>query len=103
MNFKTFIAIKTDKMHELSLSAYGILATMLNIPEADYKTFDELKNHYFPNDSETELKNGIDELKKQGYILEIENEIFTVNKSMLPNMKVISLKNKGGLSNNGCF
>ena len=71
----------------LSLPAYAILDNMLNFPEMDYRTFDEMCS-FFPQDKPSTVRNALTELKNEKYIIIINGSIYAVNKLRIPNMKL---------------
>ena len=74
----------------LSMPAKGVLGTMLNYPESDYHTAHELCS-YFKSDSLNFIQAALDELVKAGYVLQLENGAYAVNKLKIPQMKVRTL------------
>ncbi len=71
----------------LSLPAYAILDNMLNFPEMDYRTFDEMCS-FFPKDKPSSVRNALTELKNEKYIIIINGSTYAVNKLRIPNMKL---------------
>ena len=70
----------------LSLSARGILTTMLNVPECDYCSLGTLAMNFETN-SLQEIKTALKELCNLGYVICIANSLFAVNKMMIPAMQ----------------
>jgi len=71
----------------LSSPARGVLGTMLNVPESDYRTAHELCS-YFKSDSLNFIQAALDELKEKEYVVRLENGVYAVNKMKIPQMKV---------------
>ena len=65
---------------ELNLNEIGLLSTMLNIPEYDYVTIDELCN--MSSDSNQDIIQTLEKLQTKNYIIKI-NDIYAVNKHKL--------------------
>lgn len=76
--------VPTDRT--LSFSAVGVLSTMLNLPECDYKTENDLLQ--FTGDTDVETKNALEELLEHGYIDVIDGK-FAINKFRIPEMKLV--------------
>ena len=72
----------------LSLDAKGVLGTMLNYPESDYHTANELCG-YFQEDSLNSIQRSLDELMKAHYVIKLPNGAYAVNKLKIPQMKII--------------
>ena len=72
----------------LSLDAKGVLGTMLNDPESDYHTANELCR-YFQADSLNSIQKSLDELVKAHYIIKLSDGTYAVNKLKIPQMKII--------------
>lgn len=51
----------------LTLPAYAILDNMLNVPERDYRTFEEMCS-FFPKDEPSTVRNALTELKDEKYV-----------------------------------
>lgn len=83
------LILPTD--NSLSLAANGLLTAMVNCPEKDYSTIDEL--YESSNDDFDTIETAIYELVNAGYVLCIGNR-FAVNKIRMPEMKVISSAKK---------
>lgn len=73
---------------ELSLDALGLLGTMLNNPEDDYCTDEELQIA-IPANSLLTIRNALKELISKEYVLQVGGNLYAVNKFNIPNMKVI--------------
>lgn len=71
----------------LTLPAYAILDNMLNIPERDYRTFEEMCS-FFPKDLPTTVRTALNELKNENYIIIIHGDTFAVNKQRITEMKL---------------
>ena len=71
----------------LSLPAYAILDNMLNFPEMDYRTFEEMCS-FFPQDKPSTVRNALTELKNEKYIIIINGSTYAVNKLRIPNMRL---------------
>lgn len=72
----------------LSLSARGVLTTMLNVPECDYCSLAKLAMS-FESDSLREIKNAVKELCDLGYVICISEQVYAVNKKLIPAMQQI--------------
>ena len=78
---------KSDSIENmnLSLEALGVLSTMINVPEYDYCTFDELcKTNDV--DTPTTVRKAINELLSRKYLIKttkLNNEVYSVNKAAL--------------------
>ena len=70
----------------LSLSARGILTTMLNVPECDYCSLGTLAMNFETN-SLQEIKTALKELCNLGYVICIANSVLAVKKMMIPALK----------------
>lgn len=73
---------------KLSLSALGVLGTMLNDPESDYCTIDKLCT-IIPKSKRSEIKKAVDELLENNYLIEISDNRVAVNKQIIVNMKIM--------------
>ncbi|MCD7740672.1 MAG: hypothetical protein LUI06_01830 [Ruminococcus sp.] len=76
---------------KLSMTERGVLATLINDPECDYVTVNELSS-VFPKDSFNCIHSALDELVRKGYVLELRKKhevLYAVNKIKIPQMKVI--------------
>lgn len=73
--------------NNLSCEAAGVLSKMLNLPESDYHTAEELCS-FFENDSLKTIKTALNELLKAEYLVCI-GEIYAVNKHKIAMMKLI--------------
>lgn len=71
----------------LNLPAYAILDNMLNVPERDYRTFEEMCS-FFPKDETSTARNALTELKDEKYVIIIHGNTYAVNKLRIPNMKL---------------
>ena len=79
-----FIALKPEKISELSLEAYGVLSMMVNDPQCDFITLQELCE-LSPKDSKSTLKSILEEL-----VFETVDNKFMVNKEkMIMNMTYV--------------
>lgn len=74
--------------NSLSFEARGMLGTMLNNPESDYRTAEELCC-FFEKDSLRTIRETLDELVKHKYVIQLANKSYAVNKMMIPNMKSV--------------
>ncbi len=72
----------------LSLKAIGILSTMLNVPENDYCTEEEL-HAAISADSLAEIRSALTELVENKYLFQLHGHIYAVNKRKIPQMKII--------------
>ncbi len=70
----------------LSLSARGVLTTMLNVPECDYCSLGKLAMS-FESDSLREIKAALDELCNLNYVICITDSVYAVNKKLIPAMQ----------------
>ncbi len=86
MNRLNLLTPATDA--NLSLDAIGLLGTMMNVPECDYLTENQIRD-YFKNDSFVAVKNALSELLNTGYLHCIDGKIFAVNKLKIVQMKLI--------------
>lgn len=69
----------------LTLPAYAILDNMLNVPERDYRTFEEMCS-FFPKDEPSTVRNALAELKDEKYVIIIHGNTYAVNK-----LRILSL------------
>lgn len=83
------LILSTD--NSLSLTAVGLLTAMVNCPEKDYGTLDELYEN--SNDDFDTIETAVYELVDTEYLLCIGNK-FAVNKTRIPEMKIISSAEK---------
>lgn len=83
------LILSTD--NNLSLAAGGLLTAMVNCPEKDYSTIDEL--YESSNDDFDTIETAVYELVDAEYLICIGNK-FAVNKSRIPEMRVISSAEK---------
>ena len=63
-------------------------STMLNLPESDYHTAEELCQ-FFESDSLQTIRKALSELTDAGYLLCMNNKTYAVNKLRIAGMKVI--------------
>lgn len=84
MSTRTTIAPNDNS---LSCEATGILSKMLNLPESDYLTAEELCP-FFENDSLKTIRTALNELTDAGYLLRIGNT-YAVNKLRITQMKLV--------------
>jgi hypothetical protein len=77
----------TPNDYTLSFEATGVLATMLNLPESDYHTAEELCA-FFENDSPKAIYKALNELTDAGYLLQV-GRTYAVNKLKITGMKII--------------
>lgn len=73
--------------NSLSCEATGVLSKMLNLPESDYLTAEELCP-LFENDSLKTIRAALHELTDAGYLLRI-GKTYAVNKLRIPQMKLV--------------
>ena len=73
--------------NSLSCEATGVLSKMLNLPESDYLTAEELCP-LFENDSLKTIRAALHELTDAGYLLCI-GKTYAVNKLRIPQMKLV--------------
>ena len=78
----------TPDDNKISLEAKGVLSTMLNLPESDYHTAEELCQ-FFESDSLQTIRKALCELTDAGYLLCMNNKTYAVNKLRIAGMKVI--------------
>lgn len=83
------LILSTD--NSLSLAAVGLLTAMVNYPEKDYSTLDEL--YESSNDDFDTIETAVNELVDKKYLLCIGDR-FAVNKTRIPEMKIISSTEK---------
>ncbi len=69
----------------LEKTAYGILSTMLNVPEFDNVSIEKLMEG--SPDTEETIKKALSELIEKNYILETADRKFAVNKEKIFEMK----------------
>ncbi len=79
----TIIRVPTDQ--ELSLEAVGVLSAMVNLPEGDYRTAEELCL-LFRNDPLKSIHHALNELVEKGYVLCL-GKTYAVSKLKLIGMK----------------
>jgi len=72
--------------NKLSCEATAILLRMLNFPDTDYHTAEELCP-FFENDSLKTIRNALNELYDAGYLWRI-GETYMVNKFRITQMKL---------------
>lgn len=63
----------TPDDNKISLEAKGVLSTMLNLPESDYHTAEELCQ-FFESDSLQTIRKALSELTDAGYLLCMNNK-----------------------------
>ena len=73
--------LQMDK--DLTLEEMGVVATMINLPVADYATAENLAA--LSTDSVDKINSILDSLVKKGYVL-IINDKYAVNKEKIPQM-----------------
>lgn len=84
-----FIALKPEKISKLSLEAYGVLSMMVNDPQCDFITLQELCE-LSPKDSKSILKSILEELVNKNWVFETVDNKFMVNKEkMIMNMTYV--------------
>ena len=83
MSEHSTITMSDDK---LSCEATAILLRMLNFPDTDYHTAEELCP-FFENDSLRTIRNALNELYDAGYLWRI-GETYMVNKFRITQMKL---------------
>ena len=71
----------------LTLPAYAILDNMLNVPERDYRTFEEMCS-FFPKDTPATVRDALSERRKEKFVIIIHGDTYAVNKLRIPNMKL---------------
>lgn len=93
MNITSRIICPDFEKHfpRLSLSALGVLGQMINVPELDYCTFNKLCQSN-PADNPDEIKEAVNELHKEGFIIFVDENILAVNKHIITQMKERSLR-----------
>ena len=67
----------TPDDNKISLEAKGVLSTMLNLPESDYHTAEELCQ-FFESDSLQTIRKALSELTDAGYLLCMNNKTWTI-------------------------
>lgn len=73
----------------LSITAMGVLSKMLNLPELDYHTAEELFPH-FEQDTPKSVRQALRELTAAEYLLFFPAaKTYAVNKMKIPQMKVV--------------
>ena len=65
----------------------GLCDPRLNVPERDYRTFEEMCS-FFPKDEPSTARNALTELKDEKYVIIIHGNTYAVNKLRIPNMKL---------------
>ncbi|MCR5121188.1 MAG: hypothetical protein K6B74_02070 [Ruminococcus sp.] len=60
---------------------------MLNVPERDYRTFEEMCC-FFPKDTPATVRDALSELRKEKFVIIIHGDTYAVNKLRIPNMKL---------------
>ncbi len=80
---KTNQMLLPDPFCDLSLEERGVLATMINRPDADYVTAEKLTT--FSRDGIQTVQAALDGLVAKGYLLQ-DGQIYIVNKLRLPDM-----------------
>jgi hypothetical protein len=75
----------TPNDYTLSFEATGVLATMLNLPESDYHTAEELCA-FFENDSPKAICKALNELTDADYLLQV-GRTYAVNKLKITGMQ----------------
>lgn len=82
------IALKIENLSTLSLSAYGVLAQMVNLPDCDYTTAVDLKK-YSEKDTVNSIENALNELVNKNYVTIVDGR-YAVNKiALVECMKVV--------------
>lgn len=74
--------------NSLSPEARGILSTMLNLPESDYHTAEELCV-FFESDSLKTIRTALSELTEAGYLHCMNGTTYAVNKLKIPQMNIV--------------
>lgn len=72
--------VPNDK--NLSLDAYGLLSTMLNVPERDYLKVEELCV-FFEGDSLKTIRTALTELENKGYVICVNGKYAVKKQSIL--------------------
>ncbi|MGN0593989.1 MAG: hypothetical protein ACI4I6_02415 [Hominimerdicola sp.] len=79
-----FIAVKFENLNDLSLDAQGILVTMVNNPNYDYVTAEELYSSH--SDSKEVFDTAIAELLQKNYLFKDNiSQKLAVNKAKMIN------------------
>lgn len=68
---------------DLSLEEFGVMATMIGLPTADYVTAEELTN--FSTDGIDTINNILESLVAKGYVLKLSDR-YAVNKEVIPQL-----------------
>lgn len=84
MKERSFILPNSES---LSCEATGLLSTMLNHPESDYHTAEELCT-FFKRDSLSAIRQALDELAHYGYVIEVSGSRYAINKKRILEMKI---------------
>lgn len=71
---------------DLTLEELGLLATMINLPEADYCNIAFLAK--LSNDSQAKIRNLMHNLISKHYVITLNNK-YVINKNKIPIMKVV--------------
>ena len=73
----------------ISWDEMGILSQMLNIPECDYVTPEQLAR--YSSDSPTTVRKLLDELVKKDFVQNMDG-IYCINKYRIPDMKLTKIQ-----------
>lgn len=74
--------------NRLSFEATAVLTAMLNLPEGDYHTPEELCT-FFESDSLKTIKAALTELAEAKYLICVNKKTYAVNKLRIPQMKIV--------------
>jgi hypothetical protein len=81
------LTLITPNDNKLSFEAAGLLSKMLNLPESDYHTIEELCA-LSENDTPKTIRNAVNELADAEYLVRI-GKTYAVNKLKIIQMKLI--------------
>ena len=82
------LPVMNKNFPKISLLAFGILGQMINIPELDYCTIDNLYNNNRLN-SIAELTDAVEELIATHCIIKTSDNRLAVDKKIVANMEII--------------
>ena len=81
------LALHLEDSLSMDMAAYGVLSTMLNVPEFDNVTIEKLSEA--SSDSEDVVRNAIDLLIEKGYVIKTKENKYCVDKEKILEMKKV--------------
>lgn len=86
INNKKKMIVPSDE--RLTTFELGLLSTLVNNPETDYKKAEELCP-YFRSDTLDDIQSALDKLAEYDYLNIIPNGVYAVNKLKIHQMKIL--------------